>query len=173
MCVMVRQCTSLDKFMASRTSGHFALRVWTVKKCLHGHGVHNQRARSPYGRATTQLSILPKPKPHTPLSCTCTWYMYFGARSPSPQRVHQFRGLTLVLQNFSCLDMTRLKKTLHKRFSHNVSHNVATSLAPASGFLLDLIKVSREAQELPPPRVFTTRTFHKQFFSLALVYKVK
>ena len=44
------------------------------------------------------------------------WYMYFGARAPSPQRVHQFRGLTLVLQNFSCLDMTRLKKTLYKRY---------------------------------------------------------
>ena len=40
--------------------------------------------------------------------------------------------------------MTRL--TLHKR----VPHNVATSLAPASGFLLDMdpIKVSQEPDEL-------------------------
>ena len=31
---------SLDKFMALRTSGNFALRVWTVKNVLRGHGVH-------------------------------------------------------------------------------------------------------------------------------------
>ena len=39
---------------------------------------------------------------------------------------------------------------LHKRFSHNVSYNMATSLAPASGFLLDMdpINVSREPDEL-------------------------
>ena len=82
---------------------------------------------------------------HVHGTCVRVQYMYIGAL-----RVCQFRRLTVVLQNFSCLNMTRLKKTLHKRFSNNVSYNVATSLAPASGFLLDMdpIKVSREPDEL-------------------------
>ena len=47
---------------------------------------------------------------------------------------------------------------------------MATSLAPASGFLLDMdpIKVSQEPDKLkhkskPRPRVFTTRTFYNFF----------
>ena len=39
-------------------------------------------------------------------------YMYFGGRAPSPERIHQFRGLTLVLQNFSCLDMDTSKENI-------------------------------------------------------------
>ena len=58
-----------------------------------------------------------------------------------------------------------------------MSHNVVTSLAPVSGFLLDMdpIKVSREPDELkikshliPVYIVFTIHTFHKRIFSLVL-----
>ena len=59
-----------------------------------------------------------------------------------------------------------------------MSYNTATSLAPASGFLLDMdpIKVSQEPNELKRkshvvPAYLRHVTFHKQIFSLALVYR--
>ena len=140
---------SLDKFMASRTSGHFALHMWTVKKCLIS-------PRSRHAQPACMQPLWPRHQaaivyiPNQSHIHRCRVHVHGTCILVHTHPVHQFRGLTLVIQNFSCLDMTRLKKTLHKRFSHNVSYNVATSLAPASGFLRDMdpIKVSLEKDEL-------------------------
>ena len=105
---------SLDRFMASRTTGHFALRVWTVKKCLTS-------PRSRHAQPACTQPLWPshhttKFTSQTKATYTTLEYMYIYMYM---YMVHVFwctrtqstesPSVSLVLQNFSCLGMTPLK----------------------------------------------------------------